>query len=107
MYDMPEHINDALVRSIIVRFNQPDARSKEDSVLIALLIIAIKLVPSSNTGNGEDALTGVRLLALGDSAMLLRNPDITPAALDLAKAFRQEYAVTLNKIFKPLVKIGR
>lgn len=74
---------------------------------MVLLIIAIKLVRSSNQSNGEDALTGVRLLTLGDSVMLLRNPDITPTALDLAKAFREEHAVTLRKIFKQLVNVER
>ncbi|KAG8939300.1 hypothetical protein FRC04_006716 [Tulasnella sp. 424] len=104
-YDMPGHISDSLIRRFIARYARPDARSKEDYILMVLLIIASKLVRSSNQSSGEDALTGVRLLTLGDSVMLLRNPDITPTALDLAKAFREEHAVTLRKIFKQLVNV--
>lgn len=104
--DIPEHINDALMRRLISRHRGGNSRSKEDRMLIYLLRIAIRLVRNFNSSNMEDAVTGIKLLALGDSGMLLRDTNVTTAVLH-GKAFRAEYASTLQDVFKRAASAGR
>ncbi|KAG9025653.1 hypothetical protein FS837_004860 [Tulasnella sp. UAMH 9824] len=98
--DMPEHINDALIRRLISRHGRGNSRSEEDCMLVTLLRIAIRLVPTSGPNNMENARTGIQLLALGDSVTLLRDPNLATPALNLGKSFREDSAVMLKNIFK-------
>ncbi|KAG9028756.1 hypothetical protein FS837_003796 [Tulasnella sp. UAMH 9824] len=104
--DIPEHINDALMRRLISRHGGGNSRSREDRMLISLLRIAIKLVRSSNSSNMEDAVTGIKLLALGDSGMLLRDANVKTSVLNHGKAFRAEFATTLQDVFNRAASAG-
>lgn len=76
-------------------------------MLVTLLRIAIRLVPTSSPDNMENARTGIKLLALGDSVMLLRDPNLATPALDLGKSLREDSAAMLKKIFKQISEAGR
>lgn len=102
--DIPQHINDALIRRLISRYGRGYSRSEEDCMLVALLRIAIKLVPAFGPSNMENAVTGIKLLALGDSVMLLRDPNLATPALNLGKPFREEYAFILKNIFNQVAE---
>ncbi|KAG8918018.1 hypothetical protein FRC01_002082 [Tulasnella sp. 417] len=104
--DMPEHINNALIRRLISRYGRGWGRSREDYMLVTLLRIAIRLVPAFGPNSVENALTGIRLLALGDSVMLLRDPNLATPALQLGKSFREDHAFVLKKIFKQVAEGG-
>ncbi|KAG8902931.1 hypothetical protein FRC01_009417, partial [Tulasnella sp. 417] len=104
--DMPEHINNALIRRLISRYGRGWGGSREDYMLVTLLRIAIRLVPAFGPSSVENALTGVKLLALGDSVMLVRDPNLASQALDLGRSLREDYAFILKKIFKQVAEAG-
>ncbi|KAG8911091.1 hypothetical protein FRC01_005936 [Tulasnella sp. 417] len=99
--DMPEHISHAIVRRLIARHGRDWGKSGEDCMLVTLLRIAIRLVPVLNT---ENAVTGIQLLALGDSVMLLRDPNLATPALKFDRSFRKDYDFFLKKIFKQVAE---
>ncbi|KIO33588.1 hypothetical protein M407DRAFT_3896 [Tulasnella calospora MUT 4182] len=90
--------------ALISRYGRGYSRSEEDCMLVALLRIAIKLVPAFGPSNMENAVTGIKLLALGDSVMLLRDPNLATPALNLGKPFREEYAFILKNIFNQVAE---
>ncbi|KAG8949938.1 hypothetical protein FRC00_007932 [Tulasnella sp. 408] len=100
--DMAIHIADALIRRLISRHGRGNSRSEEDCMLVTLLRIAIRLVPTSSPDNMNNARTGIFLLALGDSVMLLRDPNLATPALNLGKSFREDSAVMVKKIFQQI-----